>query len=514
MIDRGGEAGIDDLMRDVPRGKSWAFLRDQTPPQARWMEPEKILGSKALAYDPKNPNGKLLLGALGDTLIGIEDNRHILTVAGNRAGKSVTVIANLFFYDGSIMAIDPKGELASFTAAARRKLGQRVYVFDPFEITTGEAAKCRAKFNPLARLTLKNRFIVEDAYQIADGLVVSTGEEKDPHWNESAKGFLLGLTLFVAVSQAIKEDERHLGTVRSLVNQALKTTEDGKAYSLLTLVDSTVHRLEALKYPDLAAAIDGAFRGFYAKSKEEMASVLSTVHRHTQFLDYGAMKAILSGHDFNLADLNASTQGVSVYLCLPATRMGLCNRWLRIMINQLFDAMEREKTQPKSDVLVCLDEFPVLGFMNQLQDAAGQIASFHVKLWIILQDWGQGKALYKDRWESFAANAGIFQAFGNVDLTTTEYISKRLDKTLVQTLRQGEAGPEQREKGLAGRSEALEMHDLLTPGEISRLFARNDRLKRQLVIWAGVNPMILQRVEYYAGDGPLARHTGGRSAKT
>ena len=26
--------------------------------------------------------------------------------------------------------------------------------------------------------------------------------------------------------------------------------------------------------------------------------------------------------------------------------MGLCNRWLRIFINQLLDAMEREKTEP------------------------------------------------------------------------------------------------------------------------------------------------------------------------
>ena len=110
---------------------------------------------------------------------------------------------------------------------------------------------------------------------------------------------------------------------------------------------------------------------------------------------------------------------MSVYLCLPASRMGLCNRWLRIFINQLLDAMEREKTAPVAPVLVCLDEFPVLGHMRQLEDAAGQIASFGVKLWAVLQDWGQGKALYKERWETFAGNAGILQFFGNNDLETT-----------------------------------------------------------------------------------------------
>ena len=29
-----------------------------------------------------------------------------------------------------------------------------------------------------------------------------------------------------------------------------------------------------------------------------------------------------------------------------------------------------------------------------------------MKLWVFLQDWGQGKVLYKDRWETFAGNAG------------------------------------------------------------------------------------------------------------
>lgn len=500
---KGGSAGADALMEGVPRGKSWAYLRHQTPPQARWLEPALIAESKTLTYDPEKPGGKLLFGAFGDKLIGIRDNRHVLTVAGIRAGKSVTVISNLFFYDGSVFAIDPKAELANKTAGARKALGQRVYVLDPFEITKGAAAQCRARFNPLARLTLDNRTIVEDAYQIADGLVISTGEEKDPHWNEAAKGFLIGLILFVAVSVVVKDEDRHLGTVRSLVNQALDRHEDG-TFLILQLALSTVRRLTALKYPDLAGAIEGAYRGFYAKSSEELGSVLSTVHRHTQFLDYAAMKSVLGGHDVDLTDLKADPKGVTIYLCLPATRMGLCNRWFRILLNQLFDAMEREEREPDSNVLVCLDEFPVLGFMNQLQDAAGQIASFHVTLWVIIQDWGQGKALYKERWESFAANSGILQAFGNVDLATTEYLSKRLDKTLVQISRPGEAGPEQREKGMTGRSETFELYDLLTPSEVALLFARNDKKHRQLLLWAGVNPMVIQRVTYYDREGPLA----------
>ena len=211
---------------------------------------------------------------------------------------------------------------------------------------------------------------------------------------------------------------------------------------------------------------------------------------------------MLAGHDFDLADLKRDPKGVTVYLCLPASRMGLCNRWLRIFINQLLDAMEREKTEPAAPVLVCLDEFPVLGHMRQLEDAAGQIASFNVKLWVVLQDWGQGKALYKERWETFAGNAGILQFFGNNDLETTGICltASRQDPHRGLARVRSRAGTARSRP--VGPHASIELHDLLTPDEISRHFARSDRLKRQLVIWAGFDPMILQRVEYFDEKSP------------
>ena len=157
-------------------------------------------------------------------------------------------------------------------------------------------------------------------------------------------------------------------------------------------------------------------------------------------------------------------------------------------------------------MLACLDEFPVLGYMKQLETAAGQIASFGVKLWVVLQDWSQGKALYGERWETFVGNAGIMQFFGNNDLATTEFISKLLGKTHVEVARVGEVAQDQQNKGLSGRSETVELYDLLTPNEVSLQFARDDRLQRQLVMWAGHHPMMMQRVVWHDLNGPLASY--------
>ncbi|MGQ4878898.1 type IV secretory system conjugative DNA transfer family protein [Billgrantia sp. LNSP4103-1] len=502
----------DDFMNDIPRGVASRYLRQQSVPQARWQLPDDILASPALQYNPANPGGKILIGALGDRLIGVEDNRHVLTVAGSRAGKSVTLIGNLLFYPGSVLALDPKGELATITAERRAALGQKVCILDPFASAPDRLSHMRASYNPLSVLTLSSRTIIEDANLIADAMVVQGAQGKDPHWDESAKNFIEGVILHVVTCPAYSK-ARTLLTVRELIKSAMKPddgaeADEGDEEPLCALEREMLENAMRLKgrrsSADVGGAIEGAARDFYEKSDRERDSVLSTVRRHTKFLDYTSFRKVLGRSSFSLEELKTNPRGLSVYLCFPATRIDIAGRWLRIFINQLLQAMEQQPAAPAAPVLVCLDEFPVLGHMKQMENAAGQIASFGVKLWVVLQDWGQGKALYGERWESFAANAGILQFFGNNDVTTTEYLSKRLGKTRVEVARSGEVAPEQAALGLSGKTSASELHDLLSPEEISRQFARSDRYKRQLVLWAGYHPMILQRVEYFDRQSPVA----------
>lgn len=497
-----------EFMKDVPRGDSTRPLREQKVPQARWMKLQDIAASKALDYDPRNPGRKVLIGALGDKLIGIEDDRHILTVAGSRSGKSVGLISNLLFYAGSVLATDPKGELAEITAEKREKLGQKIYILDPFEIASPKVSKYRASYNPMSVLTLDSPTFLEDAALLAESVVVQSADQKDPHWDDSARNFIEGVIIHVATWEKY-EGKRDLIMVREVIKKALWIAETGNEKKSPALYEEMKYNAQVLAadadHDYIGSSLLGSASGFYNKPENERSSVLSTVDRHTKFLDYRAFRNVLKGHDFDLAELKRIPKGVSVYLCFPATRIELSKRWMRIFVNQLLDAMEREKTKPVAPVLACLDEFPVLGYMKQLETASGLIASFGVKLWVILQDWNQGKALYGERWETFAGNAGIMQFFGNNDVTTTEYISKCLGKTQVEVARTGEVAQDQQSKGLSGRSEAIELYDLMTSDEIRRYFSRNDSLKRQLVLWAGHHPMILQRVIWHDELGPLKK---------
>ena len=212
------------------------------------------------------------------------------------------------------------------------------------------------------------------------------------------------------------------------------------------------------------------------KPEKERDSILSSARRQTAFLDLPRMRAVLTEGTFprtipDLDVLKTASGGASIYLCLPAGYMRICSRWLRLFVDLALKAMERrEAAQPKGPVLFCLDEFPVLGYMPQLEAAAGQLAGFGVRLWPIVQDLTQLKALYNDRWETFIGNAAVVQFFGNSDLTTLKYMSELAGKIAVGVEARNSVTPDDLAQGRKGMSWSVQTFDLL-PVHEARTFS-------------------------------------------
>lgn len=208
------------------------------------------------------------------------------------------------------------------------------------------------------------------------------------------------------------------------------------------------------------------------------------------------MQNVLARSDFSLADLKEKP--TSVFLSLPAGRIGTHARWLRLMIALTIEAMERNRTRPKDPVLVIMDEFHALGPMKVIERAAGLMAGFGVRLWPILQDLTQLKRDYKESWETFLGNAGLTQWFGVNDLTTLEYLSKRLGQTTLEVVSQGEISKSRVSMGYTGQSRSPNQVSLMTSEEIGRFFSRQSG--RQLVLWPGTDPIAVTRVNYDQSD--------------
>lgn len=497
-------ADMRSVLKGLPRGV--ASEAAPQPALAVFADPASIATVDSLRYGPRklflgvvggqvettrDSGGNVLRYVRGGTQIGIETDQHAITIAGSRTGKGrAAILPNLLRYAGSVLAVDPKGELALASAEVRaKKLKQRVHVLDPFG-TTGEALKgYRATFNPLAKYEAAQpdfSGVVEDAALIADALIVTS--ERDPHWDESARTFIEGVIVEVATAPRFK-GRRNLLTVRDLIASGDVSEIEAEVQ------ENPVPRLDVLEnYMRTFSKVDLVRRAaadFFDRPDKERDSVLSSARRHLRAMNYREIEETLKGGSLDLSTLKK--ENATVYLCLPGRHMGTCGRWLRLFVNMALQAMEKTPGKPSVPVLFVLDEFATLGPMRQIEDAAGQIAGYGVKLWPILQDLGQLKALYKDRWETFMGNAGILQFFGNNDLTTLEWISKRLGTTTIQVYSGNPPKPGDKYAGADYQNWSAKTVALMEPHEIALYFGRADDECRQLVIRADKVPMILQR---------------------
>lgn len=404
-----------------------------TPDRPRvnyWMAPHELAQH---AYVP----GQIILGTFAGRFLGHLDDRPQVTIAGARAGESSTILEpNLYLYPGSMLGLDPKGELAR-SAILRRALGHNVHVLDPF----GQSDEPSAYFNALAELDPKSWTIVDDVASITQALIVDDGDERSRHRTESAKALLLGLIL---LTLTLKEEDRNLITVRQLLTltyppllQALKAkaaqvTSEGPPnkpfFDANKLAVETLLRAMSRKENAFGGILAAVGNRFLGTPHMERGSVFSTASAQTDFLDSLPLRRISMRSDFALNSLRGN-RPTTILLCLPVGRIESHYRWLRMVVQMACTALERMGTYPRDrpPILFMMVEFATLGHMEIMERAAAYFPGFGVKLWAILQDVTQLQRYYQNSWETFLGNAGLVQCFANGDQATLDYLSNRLE---------------------------------------------------------------------------------------
>ena len=479
----------------LPRGLPGTPDSADRAPRALWMDPRLLAEHEFWAYAP----GKIFLGTSGGHPVGIRDNRHLLTIAGSRAGKGTSaILPNLLLYPGSVLVIDPKGENATESAERRGEgraipaggLGQHVHVIDPFGVADVDP-RYRSGFNPLADLDPEADDFIDECDAIADALVVPEPGKENDHWTASARLILRGVIAWVAAAPGV--GTRNLLEVRRLLFLPAGVDEPGPfeiEFAKMIRTPSEEHLpLVAHGVPHEAAS------ALMAMSDRERSGVLSTIRQHIGFLSSPPMARTLEGGD-RQPDLRAWKHGrTSVYLCLPAGRLHRHARFFRLFINRLLGAIEHDRTVPNVPALMILDEMHVLGHMAALETAAGLVAGYGVRIWSIWQDLAQLKAIYATRWETFLGNASVFQTFGLNDLSTLKYVSDRLGTAAMQVLSRGEISTDQLAGGFSGASASIQATPLLSPEEIAFYFSRQSG--HQLIIYPGADPIFMDRLAYY-----------------
>ncbi|MBK5204277.1 MAG: type IV secretory system conjugative DNA transfer family protein [Polaromonas sp.] len=449
---------------------------------ARWGTAAEMLGNGHVL--PVGKPGGFALARTPDAPTGFDQRfrhiGHVVTVAPTGSGKGIgAVIPHLLEYPGSSLVLDVKGENAAVTARARRDMDQQVFIVDPFGVTDGETHS----FNLLDRINPADPECVSESAALADCLVIVDPKNAGgDHFDESAKTLLQGLMLHVARLE--DPAKRNLGELRRLLTADEETV-------MGMLADMAADDSVAFGIPARAA------NTLMGMADKERGSVLSTARRNTAFLDDPRIAAALARSDFNLS--NIKTELMTVYLVMPANKLGTNARFVRGFVGSVIAAITSSPVQPVHHVAFLLDEFGQLGYMKAIEDAVSLLRGYGLSFWVFIQDLSQLKGVYP-KWQTFLANSAK-TFYGTDDFDTAKYISDSLGKSTIEyeTHNQGNnkgsglsggGGSMNRGKS-AGSSQQYAARSLLTPDEVMRLGP-----ERPIVLVKGEYPYVLARLNY------------------
>jgi type IV secretion system protein VirD4 len=415
--------------------------------------------------------------------------QHFLSIAQTRSGKGVSlIIPNLLTYAGSVLVVDPKGENAWVTAEHRRRMGQRVYILDPWkEVNRRYGAlagivEVSARFNPLSILQSDTDDFVEDLAYLADALIISESTD-NPYWDNAARELWAGLMAYVVEHPQFRE-HASLGLARALL---MKSEEE-----FAQTIDAAIE----LGPGSIAARKLAQFKNALKDDSRALASVMSNARTQTSFLDSETLNTNMDSSDFSFSDLcGANERGIgaaTIYLVLPPEKLKTYSRWLRLMISIGIRSVSRGGgAAPGLPVLFMLDEFGTIGKLDAVAQAYGLMAGLGMSVWAFTQDLNQLKVYYPNHWETFIGNSTAITCFGVMDNFTVDYISKMLGTQTVQQPNVSSTGLDETFPTSVTRSTQTMSRPLLYPDEISQLD------ERYALILGRFAPILVRRICYY-----------------
>lgn len=351
-------------------------------------------------------------------LIRLKEFVHLATFAPAGRGKSVCVlIPNLLSYVKSCVVTDPKGELYTITAEhRRRKFGHRIIRLDPFALC-GPGSDT---FNPLLVIDAGADDFLDQCRDLANMLVVRTGQEHDTHWCDSAE---IVLTAFIAYVCACEEHpaNRTLNLVRDLVSSRLSYAAAVETMRKVESHQGVIKRL-------------GHLLSWYAD--KELGSVLTTVQRCTQFLDSPVVVRNTNAASFDPRCLRSGR--ATIYLILPHDKLVTLAPLMRLWVGMLLRTITRGVPDDRNRVLFLIDEAAHLGKIQVLEDAVTLMRGMGIRLWFFFQSITQLHTCFGEKASTIIDNIETQQYFGINSFFAADEISKRIGDATISTITRGD----------------------------------------------------------------------------
>ena len=463
---------------------------------ARFAKRGDIARAKLLADDPFG----IVLGRFDGDLLRLGGAQHVILTAPTRSGKTAGMaIPVLLTYQGSIVALDIKGELYAATSGWRAAQGQRVFVWAPYaEDRRGH------RFNPLQCVSAQPELRTSQIQSIAASLYPDD-PNKDSFWIQQARNAFFGFISYMY--------ERWDADVRTLYQAGVPRNEwpdpdtSPRFPSFERLfrlcagdggeLKPFVHGLMTQPFvgPDTRASLSS----LVSQADETFASIMGSLQEPlAQFLNPMLAQAT-NACDFTLSALRRCK--TTLYVVVPPNKLAEARKLLNIFFSTVVG--ENTHKTPQEDktlttpCLLLMDEFTAMGRVDILASSISHTAGYGLRSLPIIQSLSQLDATYgADVARTFITNHGASVVFTPREQRDAEEYSKMLGDTTVRTKRRSTSRGTGVNRG-AGRNvswnEGEERRPLMLPQEVKALSA-----DKEIIFVEGVPHAILaEKIRYY-----------------
>jgi len=348
--------------------------------------------AKDLAKMELDGRDNIVIGHFDEKPIIPRHNRHALVVAGTRSGKTQGIcIPTLQTYRGSVVVIDPKGELWDKTS------GHRSGFSDCYRLEW--TAEDTARYNPISLKVLpeSDAQIELRVNQIAN---ILAPEAKD-YWTKDAQKALRALMLLEIF------DAKHDGRDASLENVAHfsgaldgvspeELVENSNTSPLLVKLLHASQRATERGYPRSCATDLGDLA---TMAPNQSSGVFGTLAAEIQVLKTAAVANAISGCDIDPKMLVEGDRPVTIYIVVKPKDSGFTSILTTTLItNFVLDLVSRtdDEAANQHSVLFILEEFSAMKKTPAIGELLDRGAGLGVHGIIVIQSFSQVREIYSE----------------------------------------------------------------------------------------------------------------------
>lgn len=348
-----------------------------------------------------------------------------IVIAPPRSGKGVSIgIPSLLNHNGSLIAVDFKGENYLYTSGYRRKFS---YTFK-----WAPSSDDSVSFNFLMEIRKGEEW--SDAIMLATTLLAPQTEgredENSSHFRIAAIDFLTGIILHVLCSSFT---DKTLGGCLDFLSGTQTGTEEEreeKSYVLLRSMIDAEHCSAQVH-----AHVIGVVNRQLERPSKERGSVFSSVFKGLSVFEDPKIRKNTTEHDFSYSSYIDCTHPVSLYITLSNAKIDQTSMLLRLFVSMMLRRLSDAETSfdavfLKHQLLFFIDEFTAMPAMNFLQKAMAIVPGYGIKFMLICQSLSQLNAVYGPN-HQFLSLVKHIVTFAPGDVQSAELFCKTIGKESV-----------------------------------------------------------------------------------